>query len=62
MDYDFSDDPESHFPQPLFEKLRSGEKNVDAVILSHAHLDHYGLAGILPEGIPVYCGGADWLG
>lgn len=62
LDYDFSDDIESHLPQPLFDKLRKGEKNVDAVILSHAHLDHYGLAGILPEGIPVYCGGADWLG
>lgn len=58
LNYDFSDALESYLPQPLFEELRSGNKKIGALILSHAHLDHYGLAGMLPEGVPVYCGKA----
>lgn len=55
LDFDFSEDPETHLPQPLFDKIRNGEKQINAVILSHAHLDHYGLAGQLPMNVPVYC-------
>ena len=58
LDYDMDEDPESCMPQPLFNQLQNGDKDIATVILSHAHLDHYGLAGLLPEGVPVYCGKA----
>jgi len=58
LDFDINDDPESQLPQPLFRQLQNGQKDIAAAILSHAHLDHYGLAGLLPDGVPVYCGKA----
>ena len=58
LDCDLNDDPRSHLPQPLFKEIEESNKKLHAVILSHAHLDHYGLAGMLPQGIPVYCGKA----
>ena len=47
---------ENYLPQPLFSDLLSGKVRPDAVFLSHAHLDHYGLASFLPSHIPIYCG------
>ena len=38
----------------LFSDIAGKAKNVDAVLLSHAHIDHYGLIGRLPKDIPIY--------
>ena len=51
---EFGDDPESCLPRPLYTDLLTGKKKIDAVFISHAHLDHYGLTGYLPPDIPVY--------
>jgi ribonuclease J len=58
LDCNLSDGYDAHLPQPLFDNIKEGKKQIDAVILSHAHLDHYGLAGMLPREITVYCGAA----
>jgi len=58
LDSGFDDDPEDALPQPLFEEIRQGIKKIDGVVISHAHLDHYGLARMLPRNIPLYCGAA----
>lgn len=58
LDSSFNDDLESHLPRPLFDEIRAGTRKIDGVLLSHAHLDHYGLAGLLPQKIPVFCGQA----
>ena len=31
-------------------------ENTDAIFLSHAHPDHFGLLGRVPQNIPMYCG------
>jgi ribonuclease J len=58
LDSCFDDNPELNLPQPLFDEIRQGIKKIHAVILSHAHMDHYGLAGMLPTDMPIYCGPA----
>lgn len=60
LDSDSNEPIESYLPQSLFHTLRQGGKFIDGVLLSHPHLDHYGLAGQLPAAIPVYCGKASW--
>ena len=49
-------DNKDPFPQPLFNDILSGKTKPEAVLLSHAHPDHYGLVSSLPSHIPVYCG------
>lgn len=34
----------------------TGERKVDAIFLSHAHLDHYGYLSMVHRGVPVHCG------
>jgi len=58
LDSNFDNNPESNLPQPLFSEIRKGIKKINGVLLSHAHMDHYGLAGMLPPDIPLYCGPA----
>lgn len=33
---------------------RDEEKSVDAILISHSHMDHYGLLGYVHPGIPIY--------
>ena len=42
-------------PQTLTERLNNGTRFL-GLLLTHAHPDHYGLAGCLPESIKRYCG------
>ena len=58
LSFEFGDDIESFLPQLLFDELTHGTIKVDAVFLSHAHLDHYGLTGFLPSQIPIYLSNA----
>lgn len=37
-------------------KLDLKEKKIDAILISHPHMDHYGQLGLIPEQIPVYSG------
>lgn len=36
--------------------LPPGIGAADAVFISHAHPDHFGLAGAIPKNVPIYCG------
>ncbi|MFA5280635.1 MAG: MBL fold metallo-hydrolase [Smithellaceae bacterium] len=58
LGFDFDEDINSVLPEPLYSNIINGNKKIDALVLSHAHLDHYGLIGKLPKEIPIYMGKA----
>jgi ribonuclease J len=58
LTFDISDDINSVLPEPLYSNIVNGNKKIDALLLSHAHLDHYGLIGRLPKDIPIYMSNA----
>lgn len=58
LSFEFGEDTDSFLPEPLYSDIVSGHKIIDAVLLSHAHLDHFGLINKLPSNIPVYMGSA----
>lgn len=60
LDFNEKNPTESCLPHSVQHLLHQSGKSIDGVLLSHPHLDHYGLAGELPPGIPVYCGKASW--
>lgn len=60
LDYDGENTIESCLPNSVQRLFHQSGKSIDGVLLSHPHLDHYGLAGTIPPGIPVYCGNASW--
>ena len=41
-------------------RLIPDSDQIDAILLSHAHMDHYGQLSELPANIPVYCGEITW--
>jgi len=60
LDFNREKTTESSLPDSVRSLFQHGKKSIAGVLLSHPHLDHYGLAGELPPDIPVYCGSASW--
>ena len=58
LSFEFGDDLDAFLPEPLYSKIVKRNKKIDALLLSHAHLDHFGLIGKLPKDIPIYLGNA----
>lgn len=52
-------EPGEAVPLPNVAGLTSGDdRSLLGVVISHAHPDHYGLAGLLPRAVPVFMGAA----
>lgn len=60
LDFNSEKSTESCLPNSVQYLLHQSGKSIDGVLLSHPHLDHYGLSGELPPEISVYCGKASW--
>ena len=58
LDFNGENTTESCLPNSVQYLFHQSGKSIDGVLLSHSHLDHYGLAGEIPSEIPVYCGKA----
>ena len=51
-----SSGPREHVPLPAVPGLASGDPSLAGVLISHAHLDHYGLVDQVHPSVPVYAG------
>ena len=45
LNFSFDDKIHDFLPQPLVNQIIQNKKTVDAILLSHPHIDHYGLIG-----------------
>jgi ribonuclease J len=60
LDFNSENATESCLPNSVQYLFHQSGKSIAGVLLSHPHLDHYGLSGEIPSKIPVYCGKASW--
>ena len=58
LDFDVRQDVKSVLPPSLSSLLCEKHDSIDGVLLSHPHLDHYGLVESVPSGTAIYCGEA----
>jgi len=60
LDWEDQNTEEIHPKIPGIFKNDSNLPSVDAIIISHPHLDHYGLIEDIKETIPIYIGESGW--
>lgn len=58
LDTPIDDNIDDHMPKTLRRCFNDPQSYPLAIILSHAHIDHYGLLRLIPNQIPVYCSAA----